>query len=66
MRTVTRNTLVAVAVTLMVTATALLITVHAFNRIEVYSRTSQAQSQHLDYELIIHNPVLYTYSFLPR
>ena len=56
MRTVTRNTLVAVAATLVVTAAALLITVHAFNRFEVYSLTSQAHSQ--DYELIIHNPVL--------
>lgn len=64
MRTVTRNTLVAVAATLVVNAAALLITVHAFNRLEVYSLTSQAHSQ--DYELIIHNPVLYTYSFLPE
>lgn len=64
MRTVTRNTLVAVAATLVVTAVALLITVHAFNRLEVYSLTSQAHSQ--GYELIILNPVLYTYSFLPE
>lgn len=65
MRTVTRDTLVTVAVTLVVTAAALLITVHAFNRHEVYALTSHAHSQDQDYELTIHNPVLYTSSFLP-
>ena len=50
MRTVTRDTLV---------------TVHACNRLEDYALTSHALSQDQDYELTIHNPVLYTSSFLP-
>ena len=50
MRTVTRDTLV---------------TVHACNRLEDYAPTSHAHSQNQDYELTIHNPVLYTSSFLP-
>ena len=60
MRTVTRDTLVTVAVTLVVTAAAHLITVHAFNRLEDYALTSHAHSQNQDYELTIHNQVLYT------
>lgn len=60
MRTVTRNTLATVALPLMVTAAALLITVHAFHRLEVYAPTSHAHSQDQNYELKIHSPVLYT------
>lgn len=61
----TATMLKIIAATLLLAAT-LLAASHLFHRAEVNSLVSQAEERGVNYELIIHNPVLYTYSFLPK
>ena len=62
----TATMLKIVAATVLLLAATLLAAVHLFNRAEVNNLVSQAQDRGINYELTIHNPVLYTYSFLPE
>lgn len=52
--------------TVLLLAATLLAAVHLFHRAEVNNLVSQAEDRGVNYELTIHNPVLYTYSFLPE
>ena len=55
-----------VAVTLLFLCAILLAAVHLFHRAEVNNLVSHAEGRGVNYERTIHNPVLYTYSFLPE
>lgn len=62
----TATMLKIVAATVLLLAATLRAAVHLFNRAEVNNLVSQAEDRGINYELTIHNPVLYTYSFLPE
>lgn len=62
----TATMLKLVTATVLLLAATLLAAVHLFHRAEVNNLVSQAEDRGVNYELTIHNPVLYTYSFLPE
>ncbi|HJG43209.1 hypothetical protein [Corynebacterium phoceense] len=62
----TATMLKIVAATILLLSATLLAAVHLFHRAEVNNLVSHAEDRGVNYERTIHNPVLYTYSFLPE
>lgn len=62
----TATMLKIVAATILLLSATRLAAVHLFHRAEVNNLVSHAEDRGVNYERTIHNPVLYTYSFLPE